>query len=131
MRRQTLKYRLTIAAAANDYRPSLIFDGSIPFPNSPGLFHGFSERFSGSSVAQPVIPKAIAARTIAANKLRKSLLIIDRSILIAQDLVAFHHFAASPTGHDVSDSTMIFDIGNFQLRNQTPATIHQKLTALQ
>ena len=53
-----------------DQRPSLIDEGN-PVSQPRGEFHGRSERFSDSVVAQPVKINEALARTAAKSKMRK------------------------------------------------------------
>ena len=95
-----------------------------------GVFHGRTEAFSGSSVAQPLTPASIAPNT-SSNSQLTARRVISGSRMRGTDFITLNHLAKFPAGHDVGNAAVFLDAADDDLGDQLAVTTDEQLAVLQ
>src|ERR1017187_8199302 len=82
-----------------------------------GVFHGRTESFSGSLVAQPLTPTS----TPPSKRSRSHLTarhFMSGSRMCGADLVAFNHFTEFPAGHNIGNAAVFLKAADDDFRSE-------------
>ena len=109
------------------YRGCVIVPGMAPFCQPSGEFHGRSEIFSGSVVAQPPAkPIPITSKRSRAQWLRMNRGTFIPSLLI-QNLIAFHDIRELPSRQNIGDAAVSLDALDPYLGDELAIAVHEHL----
>lgn len=89
-------------------------DEGNPVSQPRGEFHGRSERFSDSVVAQPVKTNAALASSASNSRKRRISFISIRR----DNQISFAHRSHLPAGHNIRDAALGLHAGDFDLCHQ-------------
>jgi len=78
----------------------------MPFSQPCGVFHGRTEAFSGSLVAQPLTPASIAPNANSHSQLTARRF-ISGSRMRGTDFITLNHIAELPTGDDIGNTAVL------------------------
>src|SRR5208282_5663879 len=101
----------------------------MPFSQLCGVFHGRTEAFSGSVLAQPLTPANIAPNT-SSNSQLTARRFISGSRMCGTDFVALNHLAEFPTGEDIGNGAVFLNAPHDDFGDKFAVAADQKLAVL-
>src|SRR5208282_3432813 len=101
----------------------------MPFSQLCGVFHGRTEAFSGSSVAQPLTPARIAPNA-SSNSQLTARRFISGCRMGGTDFIAFNHLAELPTGDNIGNAAVLLNAAHDNLGDEFALAANQKLAVL-